>query len=100
MNETPPTITETEFALIGAFAQGYINALVETNNVWEGFDVFYAYGENWDVNIHMNGEPNTIHVVAHPQSLGADGYMNTDMQRWVEIGQYHTNGTLKIKVTS
>ena len=99
METKPPTITDTELALIRAFAQGYINALVEHNNVWEGFDEFYAYDDKWDVNIHMNGEPRTIHVVAHPQTLGEDGYMNTDMQRWVVIGQYHTNGTPKRKVT-
>jgi hypothetical protein len=50
-----PTITDTELALVRAFAQGYINALVEHNNVWEGFDEFYAYDDKWDVNIHMNG---------------------------------------------
>jgi hypothetical protein len=27
------------------------------NNVCEGFDEFYAYDDKWDVNIHMNGEP-------------------------------------------
>jgi hypothetical protein len=30
METKPPTITDTELALIRAFAQGYINALVNT----------------------------------------------------------------------
>jgi hypothetical protein len=102
METKPPTITDTELALIKAFAQGYINALVEHDNVYEGFDEFYAYDDKWDVNIHMNGEPRTIHAVAHPQSLGEDGYLNTDTSNgWVEIEQQYNMKTAhrNVKVT-
>lgn len=98
-NKQTITITDNELALLQAFTQGYINALVTHDNVWEGFDEFYAYNDKWDVNIHMNGEPRTIHAVAHPQSLDADGYLSTDTSNWVEIGRYDMNGVMKRKVT-
>jgi hypothetical protein len=86
---------DDELALLRAFAQGYINALVEHDKVYEGFDEFYSYADKWDINIHMNGEPRTIHVVAHPQQWGDDGYLHTDMSRWVRVGKWNMNGTPK-----
>jgi hypothetical protein len=48
----------------------------------------------------MNGEPQTIHVVAHPQSLGEDGYLNTDMQRYCYRSVYHERLTETIGNTT
>lgn len=100
MTEPYITIPNDELATLRAFAQGYITALVEHGEVFQGFDEFYAYADKWDINIHTNGEPRTIHVVAHPMTVGEDGYMNTDMTRWVRVGRWHMNGVPKRQVTA
>lgn len=89
------TMPDNELAEIKAFAHGYINALLAHDNVYEGFDEFCSYTDNWDVNIHTCGERNTIHVVAHPQTRGDDGYLNTDMTCWVRIGDWNMKGKQK-----
>lgn len=90
-NETL-TMADKELAKITAFAQGYINALLAHDNVYKGFDEFCSWGEEWDVNVHRCGKPRTIHVVAHPQTRGDDGYLKTDMTRWVCVGEWNMKG--------
>lgn len=99
MTERYITVPDDELALLKAFAQGYINALVTHTELYEGFDEFHSYTDKWDVNVHTCGEPRTIHVVAHPQRWGDDGYLHTDMTRWVRVGQWHMNGKPKRKAT-
>jgi hypothetical protein len=101
MQDTPTIkIADSELALLQAFTQGYINALVQNDNAYEGMDEFYCFNDKWDINIHSVGhKPRTIYAVAYPQTIDADGYLSTDTSNWVEIGQYDMNGTAKRKVT-
>ena len=102
MQDTPTIkIADSELALLQAFTQGYINALVQNDNAYEGMDEFYCFNDKWDINIHSVGhKPRTIYAVAYPQTIDTDGYLSTDTSNWVEIGQYDMNGTAKRKVTS
>ena len=100
METKPPTITDTELALLKSFTQGYLSALVTHDKAYEGFDEFYSYNDKWDINIHAVGQkPRTIYAVAYPQTVDTDGYLETDTSNWVEIGQYNMDGTPKRKVT-
>ena len=92
---------QKELQLLRAFTQGYLNALVTHNKIYEGFDEFYSYNDKWDINIHAVGEkPRTIYAVAYVQTVDSDGYLTTNTSDWVELGQYDMNGTLKQKVKS
>jgi hypothetical protein len=90
-------IKRIELELLQAWVQGYISALVDNDWVTEGQDLFYSYSDDWDINIHTCGEPNTIRAVAHPQYMNGAGYIETDMSNWVEIDEYNFKGTRKRK---
>ena len=93
-------IADSELSLLQAFTQGYINALVVHDKAYEGMDEFYCFNDKWDINIHSVGHKlRTIYAVAYPQTLDKDGYLSTDTSRWVEVGRYDMNGTLKTRVT-
>jgi hypothetical protein len=94
------TITDTELTLTRRlYAQGYHQRLVaEQQCAYEGFDVFYAYNDKWDMNIHAVGQKvRTIYVVAYPQSGWTRTAIWRPISNWVEIGQYHTNGYTETK---
>jgi hypothetical protein len=90
-------IKPLELELLQAWVQGYISALVDNDVVQEGQDTFYSYSDDWDINIHTCGEPNTIRAVAHPQHKQSDGYLETDMSNWIEIDEYNFKGVRKRK---
>ena len=91
------TIKPLELELIQVWVKGYVSALVDNNIVLEDLDVFYSYSDDWDINIHTYGEPNTIRAVAHPQHKNSSGYIETDMSNWVEIDEYNFKGVRKRK---
>ena len=90
-------IKPLELELIRVWVKGYVSALVYNDWVTEGQDLYYSYSDDWDINIHTCGEPNTIRAVAHPQYKNSDGYIETDMSNWVEIDEYNFKGTKKRK---
>ena len=83
----PETIT-----VIQAFAKGYV-ANIPNEALFNGYDEWHSVtisdDESWDINFHMCGEPNTLHVVAHPERTGADGFRETDMSSWVKVADFH-----------
>ena len=101
MQDTPTIkIADSELALLQAFTQGYINALVANDKAYEGMDEFYCFNDKWDINIHAVGQKvRTIYAQAYPLRVDLDGYLETDTSNWVEIGQYNMDGTPKRKVT-
>ena len=82
----PDTLT-----IIKAFADGYV-ANIPTEDLFVGYDEWHSVtindDESWDINFHMCGEPNTLHVVAHPECTGADGFRETDMSQWVKVTDF------------
>lgn len=92
---TPP-MNKEERELITAFVTGYVKALGRNKQFYEGYDEFYSYNDKWDINIHTSTPTrNTVAVVAHPQSLGDDGYIETEMSQWVEIAKFDYQGNPK-----
>jgi len=93
---TPEMSPET-FKTVKAFAQGYV-AKLSRDDLYDGYDDWHSLeisnAESWDINFHMCGEPNTIHVVAHPEHLDKDGFMETEMSQWVEIINFHSHSLL------
>jgi hypothetical protein len=87
-----PEMSPEVFRVIKAFAEGYV-AHIPTSDLYENFDDWHSLSvsvtESWDINFHMCGEPNTLYVVAHPERMGEDGFMQTDMHQWVEITNFH-----------
>jgi len=72
--------------------KGYV-ANIPTEALFHGYDEWHSVtisnDESWDINFHMCGEPNTLHVVAHPERTGADGFRETDMSSWVKVADFH-----------
>jgi hypothetical protein len=87
-----PEMKPDTFKIIKAFAEGYATK-ISTNDLFNDFDDWYSLkindSESWDINFHMCGKPNTLYVVAHPEYFGEDGYMQTRMDQWVEITNFH-----------
>jgi hypothetical protein len=82
---------ESTFTTIKAFAENHV-ANISVDCLFEGYDEWHSLtisdDESWDINFHMCGEPNILHVVAHPESMGADGFMETDMSNFVRIADF------------
>lgn len=90
-----PQMEDVDRMLIKSWVAGYVKGLADNRLLYEGYDEFHSYNDNWDINIHTNGEPNTVQVVAHPQSFAKDGYLETDMTQWVRIAHFDYNGNQK-----
>lgn len=94
---TPEMSPET-FKTIETFANGYLAGL-STDELYEGWDEWHSLTisktESWDINFHMCGEPNRVYVVAHPEHMGKDGFMETEMSQWVEIKNVYKRITTK-----
>lgn len=86
------TITKQELNDLKKWSNGYVQALLNHDKIYDSFDEFYSYGTYWDINIHACGEPNTIYVLAYAQIMREDGYMETDTSCFIEVQRYNFVG--------
>lgn len=85
-------IKKETYETLQAWAQGYISALVEHSKLYQGFDEFYSYNDEWDINFHACGEDGVVSAVAHPQRMGEDGFLQTDMDTFYKLQEYDFTG--------
>lgn len=85
-------IKKETYETLQAWAQGYVSALVEHNKLYQGFDEYYSYNDEWDINFHACGEDGVVSAVAHPQRMGKDGYLETDMSEFFKLQSYDFRG--------
>jgi hypothetical protein len=88
-SDITPMMDQSEFDQIKTWATGYITGLVDRDVFHDGWDEWYAYNKNWDINFYSNGEPDVVHVVAYPYLKHR---LETDTSQWLHIANFNYKG--------